>query len=186
MFEKAGISILTPIEYEQLRGQASKKGKYQLDLLLYTGMRYAEVQKLHKNPGWFDSERKTIHLPKTADRKVKRVSPDRYVILSNLGNFIIDRYFEEKRPPFPSYVAFYKNMKRWAKKAKLNANISLKTTRKTWESWLTVSFPQLVPVIAMSQGHTTLIAMQHYINIPFSPFEIKQIKEKTAGWDRSA
>jgi hypothetical protein len=36
-----------------------------------TGLRYIELQRLHKNPGWYFQDRNQITLPKEAQKKVK-------------------------------------------------------------------------------------------------------------------
>lgn len=186
MYEKNGVAILTPGEYDGLRSAVKPEFKILLDVLLFTGMRYEEIKKLQKHQEWYDTKKKIIYLPREADKKKKRVSPSRYVYLSSYGNWIVERFFDDNTKPYPTYQVFDENLKRWSKKALLKllngVSISVKTFRKTWECWLVCSYPERLPLIAMSQGHTELIAMNHYLNIPFSPEEIKAIKEKTNGW----
>lgn len=98
----------------------------------------------------------------------------------------MERFFDDKIKPYPVYQVFDENLKRWVKKQGVELlngiSISVKTFRKTWECWLVCSYPERIPLIAMSQGHTEIVAMNHYLNIPFSKEEIDAIKEKTAGW----
>ena len=69
------------------------------------------------------------------------------------------------------------------KKAGLgDKGLSVKTFRKTWESWLVVSYSHALPLIAMSQGHTLITAMNHYLNLPFTKEDVEEIKIRTAGW----
>ena len=189
MYEKNNIAIITPSEYEKLRNIVKFRFKILLDILLYTGMRYTEIQELEHHAQWFDSQRKIIYLPHLADKKVNRGTPSRYVYLSNQGKFILDRFFEDTNAPtFPFYQGFDMNLKRWVEKAGIkhepqtNLSISLKTFRKTWECWLVISYPDRIPLIAMSQGHTEIVAMRHYLNVPFSRTEKLEIEDYTRGW----
>lgn len=186
MYEKGGIAILTSAEYDQLRSVVKPEFKILLDVLLVTGMRYEEARKFQKHRDWYEANKKVIHLPREADQKRKRTSPGRYIYLSTYGNWVIEQFFDHETNPYPTYQVFDVNLKRWVKKAGLQLlegiSISVKTFRKTWECWLVRSYPDRIALIALSQGHTELVAMNHYIGIPFSAEEIEAIKEKTAGW----
>ncbi len=85
------------------------------------------------------------------------------------------------------------NLIRWAKRARITAlpgyeqdnnptGITVRTTRKTWESWLLASYPDKVINITLSQGHTETTALRHYFNISFTPAERQALKEETRGW----
>ncbi len=180
---KKGVRILRPREYEQLR-EAVPKVEHQLilDALLYTGMRYVELQRFKMHPEWYDSEGGYIYLPPEASRKRKRKMRERYIYLSDRGRGIVP-LFLKMNLRIPSRTAWNENMKRWSAKAGIGEKgMCAKTTRKTWESWLVSSYPERVLMIAMSQGHTQLTAMQHYLNLPFSEEDRKKIKGYTAGW----
>ena len=62
------------------------------------------------------------------------------------------------------------------------AIVSVKTFRKTYESWLVVTYPESIPLIAMCQGHSEPTAMKYYLNIPFDKDEKKEIREHLVGW----
>ncbi|MBO8183148.1 MAG: site-specific integrase [Archaeoglobus sp.] len=183
MILKEGVRILTPQEYDALRDAANKHyHQIMLDAALYTGMRYVELKRFQEHPEWFHKERRAIYLPPEAQLKKERKFKDRYVYLSNVGMYAI-QYFLALKERLPSIQAWDKNLKRWAAKAGLDpAGISAKTMRKTWESWLVVSFPDKVPLICMNQGHTEITSMNHYMQLPFSKAEREEIKERTAGW----
>ena len=188
MFERRGVAILTPAEYEKLREVASRNDKILMDVSLFTGMRYVELQWLDDHPEWFLKDRKCIELPFGVEKKVKRRNPNRYVSLSTLGTYVISNYFENKdRPKFLKHLPRWDLiLKRYAKTAGLIAkdkSISAKTFRKTWECWLAVSYPDMLGFIALSQGHTDITSLNHYaFNVPFNQRELSEIKEKTAGW----
>ena len=51
-----------------------------------------------------------------------------------------------------------------------------KTLRKTWESWL-VFYPRHIHLIFLSQGHNNLTSLQHYINLPFTEQDRKEMRK---------
>ena len=185
MYQKNGIVILTPSEYEKLRSAMKVRHRVLSDALLYTGMRYAEMQKFALNPHWYESDKKIIYLPRIADRKRKRVTPDRYIYLTRLGKVAVDRLFEDGYK-YPSYIAFDGMLKTALKRSKLevpkDATLSVKTFRKTYESWMVATYPESIPLIAMCQGHSEPTAMKYYLNIPFDKDEKKEIREHLVGW----
>ncbi len=183
MILKEGVRILTPREYDAIRDAANKHyHQIMLDAALYTGMRYVELKRFQEHPEWFQKERRAIYLPPEAQLKKERKFKDRYVYLSNVGMYAV-QYFLSLSQKLPSIQAWNKNLNRWAEKAGLDpAGISAKTMRKTWESWLVVSFPDKIPLICINQGHTEITSMNHYMQLPFSMVEREVIKERTMGW----
>lgn len=185
MFQKEGVPILTPREFELIKSVPKRGNKnLLLDVALCTGMRYIELQRFQ--PEWLNVSGKYIELPKHADRKAKRTARGRYIYLSDFGVTKLEHYtdLKQNKPEFPSRTTWNENLKRWAKKAGLNTDHSLsaKTMRKTWESWLTVTYPDRVPLICMSQGHEAITAMNHYLNLPFNDEHKKQILRYVRGW----
>ena len=180
---KGGVRILRPREYEALR-EAIPKMHHQiiLDTALFTGMRWVELQRFKNHPEWYDPNTGTIYLPPEASRKKKRTLKERYVYLSSRGKAIIPLFLKMKED-LPSRIAWNENLKRWGAKAGIGSiGLCAKTTRKTWESWLITSFPERSILIAMSQGHTEITAMKHYLNLPFTEEDIRKIKEYTSGF----
>lgn len=182
---KGGVRILRPPhEYEQIK-QAIPKQDHRtiLDTLLYTGMRYVEMERFRDNQNWYDHNTGTIYLPKEASRKGERTLKDRYVYLSAQGQVIIPYFFHINRDITNGKI-WSLNVKRWARNSGMNdIGISAKTTRKTWESWLCVTYPTMIPpLIAMSQGHTVFTAITHYLNLPFTTEERDTIRGYTTGW----
>jgi len=180
---KTGVRVLRPKEYKDLRGIIPQMPhRIFLDTLLYTGMRYIEVQRLKDNPGWHDKESETIHIPAEGSKKKKRTMKERWVYLNDYGNKTVSDYLDLKES-LPVRSGWIKNLKRWAEYVGIDpAGLCAKTTRKTWESWLVTAYPKAIVLIAMSQGHTQLTAMQHYLNLPFTPSETDEIKKMVAGW----
>lgn len=175
------IRIFRPREFDLfIRG--CKRVDYQtiLEALLFTGCRYVELQRVQKNPDWFDGE--FLHLPFDAVRKDKRTQYERWVRLNQQGRTTI-KYFLRIKKPMPTYQSWSMNMKRWARNVGMEQQwLSSKCTRKTWESWLIFYFPQQLPSIALSQGHTQLTSLRYYANLPFSDDDRNLMKKYVEGW----
>jgi integrase len=60
--------------------------------------------------------------------------------------------------------------------------ICAKTFRKTWESWLLITYPHRSLEIALSQGHTQLTQLNYYANLPFTDQDKEDMKEFVMGW----
>lgn len=180
---KTGTRILRPDEYEQLKAHIPKQDhRTILDCLLYTGMRYVEVERFRNHPDWHDPATQSIHLPREASRKRKRTQPDRYVYLSAQGTLTIPYFFNVNRKITQAKI-WSMNLKRWGAQAGLDpTGLNARCTRKTWESWLCAANPEMIPYIAMSQGHTQVTAMRHYLNLPFTRADLEKIRIYTAGW----
>lgn len=173
--------ILRPREWAALL-QGCPKIDYKtiLEALLYTGMRYVEMQRFQQRPEWFDGD--FVHLPKEASHKVMRTQPERWVRLNNQGRMAV-RHFVGIKTPLPTYQSWNDNLKCWARRAGLDLQgFSVKSTRKTWESWLMFFYPEQMPLIIQSQGHTMLISVQHYLNMPFTEADRIEIKNYVEGW----
>jgi hypothetical protein len=173
--------ILRPREwFTLLQGCPKIDYKTILEALLYTGMRYIEIQRFQKHPEWFDGD--FVHLPKEASLKPKRTQPERWIRLNNQGRMSV-RHFISIKTPIPSYQSWNENLKCWARRGNLDdVGLSVKIIRKIWESWLIFFFPQQMPLIVQSQGHTMLISVQHYLNMPFTESDRVEIKNYVEGW----
>jgi len=192
--------ILRPDEYQKLLDGCPKiEFKTMIQAMLYTGMRYIELKRFQQHPEWFDGD--FIHLPCEASKKVKRKQQERWVRLNNQGRMII-QYFMKYKKPLPSYQSMSQNLSCWAlragfpeahiKKIKLKngeikklyvcPGLSVKTFRKSWESWLMFCHPQQIAMITLSQGHTTLTSLQHYVNMPFTESDRNEILQYIQGW----
>jgi integrase len=179
---KQGARILPPDEYRQIRANLKTQHQVLLDGLLCTGMRGEEFWRFIKNPQWFDSDRMVIHLPKGASLKLKARQKERDIHLSNWGLMVIERLFDRDLRRI-SRIAWRGDLIRGASRAGVDTRaIVPKMTRKTWESWLVASYPLMTVQIALSQGHNSLTAMEHYLNISFSPIEKEEMKKFVNGF----
>ena len=186
-----GSRVLTPDEATRIRAVIEKPSSRILyDLMLQTGLRLSEVKQLRDNPAIFDEERRTITI-KSGKAKASQIS--RNVCLSTKGMQAVVAYL--KLPSVPSSPHVWQaNLIRWAQRARIQAlpgqeqsgnpcGITVRTTRKTWESWLLAEFPDKVINITLSQGHTETTALRHYFNISFTPQERETIKDEVHGWN---
>lgn len=184
MLKKNKTAILTPEDFEMLKeGVPKEKHQIMLDVMLYSGMRYSELGRLDQS--LFEPKRKSVYLSKEIDRKVKRISPGRYVHLSNEGVKAFRTFFHQNIH-FPVYVGMDVNLRRWCLEAGIElpvgSSLGVKAFRKTWECWLAVTFSTKIPLICMSQGHTEAVAIAHYLNLPFTCREKNDMFKYVRGW----
>ena len=183
MYSFGEIRILTPNEYHRLRTAIQKeRHKILLDILMITGMRYIEVQRLWDNPKWYNEARNIIHLPPEAQRKHKRTQQERTIQpLPSMFSFLLKQFWKERRPPAESNWNHV--LQKYAANIGIHPyGISAKTTRKTIESWL-VAAGVNESRICLRQGHNSLVSMRHYQNLSFSDEELKDIKKQLNAWN---
>lgn len=180
--------ILTPSEYEALRDAAtSHRFRMILDTLLNTGMRYSEFERFAEDLTTFDSKNRAITLPqgytKTGKERVIHLTP---AFATSLSQYL--REFKEL--DIPQRQTMDANLRRWWNNGYLPDNVigpirwnpTVKTFRKTWESWLLAAGYQSMPV-ALSQGHSELISFGHYANLdPRLKSEMDKVRKYTEGW----
>lgn len=176
-----GTRILRPCEAIKLINAIPKREhETQFKALLLSGMRYIEAQRLFEHPGWFDGT--FIHLPSMAIQKAKRRQKERWIRLNPLGREVMKTFLVLKYN-LPTWQSWGENLRRWAEKCDIDSvGFSPKTTRKTWESWLVFYYPDKLTNIVLSQGHTILTAIQHYINMPFIEEDKRDMREFVEGW----
>lgn len=176
------VRILGPWDYDRLRATVPKEylGSI-LDVCLWTGARYVEVQRLYDNPEWFQKTRKNIFLGREATKKARRVAPERYISpLPPQLVSILPYFFKDKKPP--ARDGWNNNIKRWAEKAGFDPlGFSAKTTRKTIESWMLAAGVSEMQ-ICLRQGHTQATSLQHYSSIGFTREEKEEIRRRLKGW----
>ncbi len=161
------VRILRPLEYSDLRdhGAILEGYKAQMDGLLCTGMRYVEAQRLQLHPDWFRPEG-FVYLPPEAMLKGKRRQLDRWVKLNPFGLRSIPSFLKARK--LPGWETWTVHLRKWAEIAGLDpVGLGPKTMRKTWESWMVSTYPNRLAEVTMSQGHTAVTAVGHYLNMPF-------------------
>lgn len=175
---KEGVRIFRPQEIELLISAIPKSdNQTKFEAMLYSGLRYVEGRRLYNNPQHFTG--KTI---KVVSKKTKATIKERWVKLNKDGQLAV-RYFLRGSANLPSYTSWRDDLKLWCKYANIpTKGISVKSTRKTWESWLIISYPEKTFEICLSQGHDELTSLRHYVNLPFSTEEKEDIKTYTKGW----
>ena len=157
---KFRVRILRPQELTKLVKAIPKDySKTQFEFLLYCGMRYIEAQAILDRSDLFDGE--NIHLTPNIIKKPKCTIKDRYVKLNPVGRKVAESYFKNKKP-LPHMNTWRENLTRWATEAKIDPSyMSVKTTRKTYESYLISIYPIRRDEIFISQGHSELTALKN-------------------------
>jgi integrase len=176
------IRKLTPREYKKIRTAVLKdRHKNILDILLITGMRYAELLRLYENHSWYSEKNNLIHLPEQTQKKVKRRQLERTIHpLPSMFGYMFRDFIGTHRPP--AETAWNKDLQRWAITAGINPyGLSAKTTRKTLESWC-ITAGVLESTVCLRQGHDSLTSMRHYQGLAFSEDDIRDIKKQLEDW----
>jgi len=187
-----GQRVLTPDEVTAIQNVITKPSARALfDLMLFTGLRLSEVKQIVNNPAIFDEKRKIITI--TSSKK-EATQKTRNVHLCDNGITAVRSFLANpKIPSSPS--AWQMNLIRWCRSARIEPlagkdltdkgniyGITVRTTRKTLESWLLTAYPDRSVNIALSQGHTVLVQLQHYLNLSYTQQEIGLIKGMVDGW----
>jgi integrase len=186
-----GSRVLTPGEATSIRRVISKPSNRALfDLMLYSGLRLEEVRQLVEHPEIFDEERRLLVIK---SGKAKASQKSRNVILSDKGVEAVRAFLQAPKMPASS-SAWQTNLIRWSKIAGLSPlpgrdneggnvyGITVRTSRKSLESWLLTAYPDRAAWIALSQGHTETTALGHYLNVSFTDQEREDIIEEVRGW----
>lgn len=187
-----GQRVLTPDEVTAIQNVITKPSSRALfDLMLYTGLRLSEVKQIVQNPAIFDENRKIITIRSS---KKEATQKTRNVHLCDNGITAVKAFIQNPKVP-SSPSAWQINLIRWCKSARIEPlagkdpldtgnifGITVRTTRKTLESWLLTAYPDRSMYVALSQGHTVLVQLQHYLNLSWTKEEIEDIKKLVSGW----
>lgn len=176
------IRILSPFDVDKILDEIKDPHhKTIFNVLLWTGMRYVEMKRLYKNPEWYSKERNIITFTGSAQKKVKRKIPDRYIPVPPQLQGELPYFFRNKKPPI--IQGWSTDMKRWAYKADMGMEgMSAKTTRKTLETWMYACGLNTMDICAR-QGHDSVTSLRHYHMInAFTPAELTEIKRRLSGW----
>lgn len=175
---ESNTAIFRPNEVRKIIHEIPKNlNRERFEVLLYTGCRYTELQEVHGK-----KDRLMEKAIKIMNMKAFKKSKFRYVQLNNPGIRAVEYYLRAERP-LPNYVSWIDNLKRWCKNAGINPNgVGIKSTRKTWESWLVTIYPEQIERIFLSQGHSRTIALKHYLTLPFSEQDKKDMIFYVEGW----
>jgi len=193
------IRIWRPSEFKAMvRAIPKDYAITQFEALLYSGCRYIELVALKDNPNMFEDTK--IHLTPMVIKKDKIAIKERWVTLNHNGVRAIEDYLKLKKS-LPHYNVWRENLERWADLANLPFGyrtikhkngktesikthfMSAKTSRHTWESWLATYYPKKLNQIYLSQGHDSMTALNHYINLPFNQKDKDEMGEFVYGWE---
>lgn len=81
-----------PVVFEALRYEMDPNSRRICTSLLLPGMRYAELQRLRKNPNWLDG--KFVDLRRKTMLKVKAKQKEREIRLSDIGKTLLTDLFQ--------------------------------------------------------------------------------------------
>ena len=181
--EKKTVRVLRPSEYFAL-WNASKKFQNQivLDCMLLTAGRLTELREMQVNRQWFDFDTNSIHVKEHKPKRLYRGIKDRYIHLSTMGSTVV-KTFLYNGFAVPSYPTILENLRRWGKRANIDlTSLSAKVFRHTYESWLVFYYPEKSLSILQSTGHSQSVALQHYLNLPFTETDRIQMERYVSGW----
>ena len=172
------VRVFRPWEVRAIvRAIPKNEYKDKFEALLYSGCRYAEIQWLFKNPRRFKGEHMQIKNMKTFSKEASR-----WVRLNLQGQRAIENFLRSKTN-LPTYQTWGENLKRWCMKAGVDpTSACAKSTRKTFESWLVIIFPNRVNEIFISQGHEETTALRHYLTFPFTDQDKRDMMYYVEGW----
>jgi len=169
---------LQPDEVELLLRAIPKYDlRVKFKVLLYTGCRYTEVERLFHNPGWYKNGKILMR-----SEKPESVHAYRFIQLNRQGQEAVEAFFELDKP-MPSTNTWTENLRRWAKRALIcDAPMDCRVTRRTWESYLAFMYPDCLPLIALSMGHNTETALRFYVSFPFDESDRQRMFQYTSGF----
>ncbi len=180
--------ILTPSEYTLLRDAIPRsKDRILVDTLLNSGARYSELVAFSEHLAWFDVKNRVISIPEG----YTKTSEARVVHLTPAFSHTLSQYLREfKTLDFPTRDGMNKNLRSWwnatflpmTQTGKIGYYPSVKTFRKTWESWLlSADLPYMK--VCLSQGHSPQISYNYYANLPPElKSEMERVRKMVDGW----
>ena len=186
--------VMTPTEYRWVeRYLPSEYHKLLFKTALVTGMRHVELEKfLEADLSWYQPDRRCIVVPEEAVLKVKVGVRRRVIPLSDFGMSVITKLQEVREKNAARKIElFMPHRSSWGKTLFLAATksgipqpetILPKCTRKTWESWLLCTYPQYSMQIVIAMGHTSNVAIRHYIGLGWSLLEREDMRPYTFGF----
>ncbi len=172
------VRIFRPWEIRKIIREIPKmENKHKFEALLHSGCRYTELQWLYENPNSLQSEHVEIK-----NTKAKVNEAYRWVRLNRQGQHAIENFLRCKTN-LPSTQTWGENLKRWCTLAGIEKDgACAKSTRKTLESWLVLTYPNRVEEIFTSLGHQSTTALRHYLTFPFSKEDKREMLYFIDGW----
>jgi len=64
------------------------------------------------------------------------------------------------------------------------AGLGPKTLRKSWEAGESPRYPEWVLEVFLSQGHTQMNALSHYLGLPYTMADKEGLKEWVGRWEK--
>jgi len=170
--------VFRPWEFRALvRAIPKNEYKDKIEALLFAGCRYAELCWLFQNPRMY----KDTHI-QMRNKKAMVREKYRWVKLNTQGQRAIENFLRSKKN-LPTHQTWSENLERWCKYAGIDSTgVCAKSTRKTWESWLMITYQNRMIEILLSQGHGMTTALTHYLSFPFSDKDKTDMRYYVEGW----
>ena len=183
--------ILTPAEVAAIRSVIDMpRLEVLFDVMLYTGMLYAESRQLRDDPERFDVERGTLAI-------LTQKKKQRTIVLGDRGREAVEEFIGRGAQMPARDFGWRVHLVRWSKMARLPphpnpppgaspgnpAGIGSTSTRKTWESWLYALQPEWLRPIMASQGRSATGDITRYGALSWSADDLDAMRLETAGWE---
>ena len=180
---KRAVAVLTPQQESLIDSFLNADYKIRKNFLLQTAVRIVEGRFISQHPECYRKENAAVFLPKVEEIGKKRCTIDnRAVMLSPDGIKAVEDFFD-KKVGLPSYQAMEPAFKRAAKRADIDTRyITSKMYRKTMISWLINVYPERKEAITHFAGHDDVTMLNHYITYGFRKDDVKDMKDRVAGW----
>lgn len=174
----SAVRVFRPKEMRALiRAVDKNEYKDKIEALLLTGARYSEIKWLFDHKARFRGN--SIHM---RNAKSKSSGGYRYIRINRQGQRAVDNFLRSKTN-LPSYQSWGRDMKRWCEKAGIPPDHACaKSTRKTFESWLILTYPHRIFEILISMGHKGTTALNHYLTFPFTDEDRQDMLYFVEGW----
>jgi hypothetical protein len=180
--------ILFPYELELIKAHTPKhKHRVLIDALIYTSARYIELCRLIQHAEWFQGEKGKggyINLPPSASLKERCRMKSRCIILNEFGRECIAELLKiYKNDDLPVRQSMNANLIRFCENAKLDPiGLSLRSFRKTSESWLVALFETSTLKILSHLGHSSMVSLMFYVSVPYNEDDKAMMKRYFYGW----
>jgi integrase len=204
----ANISNESDLQQWNMKTEASESTvRTWVMALLFTGCRVSELIKIHEHPELLQSDGTYL-----ASRNIfydsgkkKQIAQERVIYFSDMGIPIIKRFFDTERiADTQEHVNSVLNallrtsalisgfeqreftfIENGISGKRLTTGVSVRSFRKTWDSWLVNSFhsdPFALMIAEKSMGHSMATAMKHYLTMQYDEEDMADIRKATKGF----
>lgn len=170
--------------------------QFSIQTAFYTGLRLQELIDFADHPEWMEDKYTCINIPREESKTGEPRScflgetfykELRMFLRSNKLTYptrkIKNGRTYTKIPNYNAWNNYYKQIA-WFIRLENPCEIKAKISRKTWESYLIISEKPHINV-AISQGHSKVVSLKHYLGIKCTRDERIRCVELTEDWSGS-